>query len=110
MYDLWCLYSTFPDKESAILIADNLLKENLIACANITEGVTSLYKWQGERQQAEECVLIAKTQQACVDQAIERIRQLHSYDVPCVAAWPLEKGYHEFFQWVRSMTPPVGLK
>jgi periplasmic divalent cation tolerance protein len=107
MHDVWCLYSTFPKKELATLIADNLLKENLIACANIIEGVSSLYMWEGKREQSAECIMLAKTQGSCVEQAIFCIKQLHSYEVPCVVAWKLEKGYPDFLQWVTASTVPA---
>jgi len=40
--------STFPDAETARRIAEQLVTEHLVACANILPGVQSIYHWQGK--------------------------------------------------------------
>lgn len=96
------LYITFASKEEAISVARKLLAEKLIACANVLDGSTSIYNWQGETQQQSEAVFFAKTTAAQAQKAIERIKELHSYELPCILVLPVESGFVPFMQWVEG--------
>ncbi|QDT63266.1 divalent-cation tolerance protein CutA [Calycomorphotria hydatis] len=98
------LYITFSSREEALSVAHTLVKEHLIACGNIIDGVTSVYEWQGEVHEDSELVLLAKTDSNLVEQATARILELHSYDCPCVTAIPIEGGNPAFLQWVNDQT------
>ena len=52
---------TAKDKKEAGKIARGLLEAKLIACANIVEGVQSLFWWQGKIDSSEEVLLVLKT-------------------------------------------------
>ncbi len=94
------LYVIFSSKEEAITVAHKLLVEKLIACANMLDGSISIYNWQGEVQQQTEVILFAKTTNAQAQKAIERIKELHSYELPCIIVIPIESGFLPFIQWV----------
>lgn len=96
------LYVTFASKEEAVSVAHKLLAEKLIACANIFDGSTSIYRWQGEVQQANEAILFAKTTDKQAQKAVDRIKELHSYDLPCVLILPVEAGLPAFMGWVEG--------
>jgi len=81
-----------------------LLEKRLIACANLYDNVTSLYRWQGGIQQEQEVTIMAKTNAAKVAGAIEFIKSTHSYQLPCVTAHPLADGSAPFLQWVEDET------
>ncbi len=98
------LYATFANKEEALSIAHKLLEEKLIACANVLDGGASIYRWQGEVQQASEVIMFAKTTQGKAEKAAKRIKELHSYDLPCVLILPVESGLPEFMEWVETET------
>ena len=98
------LYATFDSKEEAVSIAHKLLEEKLVACANVLDGGASIYRWQGEVKQANESILFAKTTQEQAQKAAKRIKELHSYDLPCVLILPVEDGLPEFMQWVKTET------
>jgi uncharacterized protein involved in tolerance to divalent cations len=51
---------------------------------------------------AEEVPAILKTHGWQVDELIERIAVLHSYDTPCFAAWPFEKILRRYADWVED--------
>jgi periplasmic divalent cation tolerance protein len=72
---------TAPPKLAESL-ARQLLKDRLIACANLVPRVTSLYWWQGKIQRDEEVLLVMKTHQRHLKRLHARVRELHSYDVP----------------------------
>jgi periplasmic divalent cation tolerance protein len=98
------LYTTFPSKEEAVYVANKLLAEKLIACANVLDGSTSVYNWQGETKEQNEAIFFAKTSVAQAQKAISRIKELHSYDVPCVLVLPVDGGFQPFMEWVEKET------
>ncbi|MDE3015826.1 MAG: divalent-cation tolerance protein CutA [Pseudomonadota bacterium] len=104
MTKIWLLYSIFPDREKAFSAARALLDESLIACANVQDGVTSLYRWQGDIRQDSETALIAKTRREKVEAATARLKELHPYELPCIIAWPAHKGFAPFLRWVEKET------
>jgi len=98
------LYATFPGKEEAISIANKLLEEKLIACANVLDGSTSVYNWQGETKEQNEAILFAKTREGQSQKAISRIKELHSYELPCILVLPVDGGFPLFMEWVEKET------
>ena len=97
-------YVTCPERAAAERLARTLLDERLIACANLIDGMTSLYRWDGEIRQESETVLILKTSHCLVPALVSRINELHVYDCPCVSAWPITDGNPEFLKWVAAET------
>lgn len=98
------LYSTFPDRESALKAAHALVEKRLVACVNVNEGITSIYRWEGKIAQENEVTLIAKTQQKTLERAINHLKQLHPYTVPCIVALPVVDGHVAFLDWVKQET------
>jgi len=98
------IYSTFPSAQEAKTVASALLEDRLIACANISAPVTSLYRWEGKLEQNEEVVLIAKTRVTLAEAAAGRIKALHSYQCPCVVILPILGGYTPFLEWLAAET------
>lgn len=94
------IYITCKDKTEALIISKHLLEENLIACANVIEGMTSLYRWEGKIVEDREVILIAKSQASVVDALTKRVKELHSYDIPCVVSLPIEGGNPAYLQWI----------
>jgi len=80
-------------------IARVLIEEKLAACVNITE-VNSYYRWEGEFCEDKEALLIIKTEKSRVDEIIERIKELHSYELPEIIALPIVAGYDKYLEWV----------
>lgn len=98
------IYITAGNLEEAKSISVALLDLKLVACANISGPVTSLYLWQGERHENEEWTIIAKTTEACQAGILELVGKIHSYQCPCVVAIPLTGGNPAFLEWVASET------
>jgi periplasmic divalent cation tolerance protein len=101
---VWFAYVVTPDRDSADRIARALLSEELIACANVIDGMTSIYRWQGEIRNDRETVLIVKTRQPCLHEVVATIKKIHPYDCPCVAAWPITAGNPDFLRWIETET------
>lgn len=97
-------YITAGSRDEALALGRALVEERLAACANVIEGMTSVYRWQGAIQEDPEVVLIAKTRRELVDRLTARVRELHSYDVPCVVALPVQGGNAAFLDWIVAET------
>jgi periplasmic divalent cation tolerance protein len=95
-------YITFPSKTEAKNTVLALLQEELIACANIIDGVESYFPWEDGIQQANEVSVIFKTKQKNQDKIVRLVRQLHSYEIPCVVFTPIENGNPEFLRWIEE--------
>lgn len=98
------VYVTTGDMEEAVRIGRAVVDERLAACANIIHGMRSVFRWQDRVQEAEECVLILKTEEVRLAALTERITVLHEYDCPCVVAWPLTAGNAPFLHWIAEET------
>ena len=94
------LYVTCSNRAEARNIAHTLLGEKLIACGNITENVTSLYRWGGSLEESHETTLLVKTRADKSSEVIARIKQLHRYDCPCIVAWPIVDAYEPYLRWI----------
>ena len=99
MPEIVLIHSTFTNEAEAVSVARALLSERLVACANISQ-VRSLYRWDGAVQDAPESMLLVKTSMEKQQLVMARIRALHSYTLPCIAAYPLSAGDAAFLAWV----------
>ena len=96
------VYAIFANAEEAERIGRTVIEERLAACINILPGVRSIYRWQDAIESAEEVAAIFKTSNNKADALITRIAGLHSYDVPCIASWPIDKILGSYADWVED--------
>ncbi|MBU1934655.1 divalent-cation tolerance protein CutA [Patescibacteria group bacterium] len=93
-------YITTPTKKEAKDIVLELLESGLIACGNIISGVESYFVWEEEIAKANEYVIIFKTRTRNENKIIRLVRDIHSYECPCVVFMSIEDGNPEFLKWV----------
>jgi len=98
------VYVTASSGDEARRIAGAIITEKLAACANIIDGMASIYRWQGAIAEDREVVLILKTREALVERLTARVKALHSYDCPCVVSWPIAAGNADFLAWIEAET------
>ena len=96
------VYAIFANADEAERIGRQMVDERLAACVNILSPCRSIYRWQGAIESAEEVPAILKTTLAQADALIDRIAALHSYDVPCIAVWPIDKLLVDYAEWVED--------
>lgn len=101
------VYITAENKLQAVSIGEHLVKERLVACVNILEGVTSIYWWNSHVEQDQETLLLAKTRTANVSAIIERVKGLHTYECPCITSWQIENASAEYLSWIERETIPA---
>ena len=92
----------FASEDEARTIGRTVVEERLAACVNIGGPVHSIYHWQGDIEEADEVAASFKTTAAMADILIARIAGLHSYDVPCIFAEPVEKLLASYAEWVEE--------
>ena len=81
-------------------IATALVAERLAACVNVVPGIASIYRWQGEVQRDQEWLLVVKSRRDVLDDLVQRVRELHSYDLPETIALPLVGGSAPYLDWL----------
>ena len=93
---------TAKDKKEATTIAKGLLEAKLIACANIIDGVQSLFWWQGKIDSLKEVVMVLKTKKNLFKKVLTRVKALHSYQTPEIIALPIVNGSEDYLKWINS--------
>ena len=95
---------TAGSPEEAVRIGRALVEERLAACANVVGPIRSIYRWQGEVEDAAEHLLLLKARAADVPAVDRRVRALHSYDVPEVLALPVAAAGTAYLAWLADAT------
>ncbi len=97
------LYITFTNANEAELICKALVNENLAACCNILSDAKSIYKWNDEVCEEQEIIAIIKTTQQRISHVENRIKELHSYDTPCLLRLEVSQQSDEhYLTWIKN--------
>ena len=101
---IYFAYIPTSSKDEALKLAHLAVEQQLAACANIYDAITSVYKWEGQIQQDEECLLILKTDGLHKEALTKLIESEHSYDCPCITFFAADRvdGHQPYFDWVRE--------
>jgi len=102
--DYMVVLTTCSSEDEAKRIAKKLVEEHLIACANVIANVFSIYKWQGQLCEEGEVLIIMKSRREHLNKIQNRIKVLHSYDVPEIIALPIIGGSQAYLDWVFQET------
>jgi periplasmic divalent cation tolerance protein len=95
---------TAGDAEALASLTRTLVEERLAACGQNIASIRSIYRWEGAVQDDPEARVGLHTRSALVPELVERIKDLHSYDVPCVIALPVVAGNPAYIEWVLAET------
>jgi len=96
--------STLPDRDHAEKMAHFLIEQQLAACVNILPSVTSVYRWQGKVESADETILLIKTTMARYPDLEAAIKDQHPYELPEIIAVPVSSGLSAYLEWVATET------
>ena len=96
--------TTCPDEATAEGIAGALVEERLAACGNVIPGLTSIYRWKGAVERADEWLLMLKTSAPRVEPLAARLKELHPYDVPEILILDVARGDSAYLRWVVAET------
>ncbi len=93
------VYITAGSMDEAKSIGRVLVEERLAACVNIFP-ITSIYRWKDNIEEAGEFVMLVKTVADKVKDIEKRVKQLHSYEVPCIISFKLDSGSEDYLKWI----------
>lgn len=89
-----------PDQATLADLGRRLVEERLAACANVWGGIRSVYRWQGEVEEAGEALALLKTTGGSLDALQQRVRALHPYEEPEILALAVDAGSSSYLTWV----------
>ncbi|WP_423823387.1 divalent-cation tolerance protein CutA [Salinisphaera sp. SPP-AMP-43] len=101
-HDPMLVYVTTPDHAVAKRIAAALIEHHEAACVNIVAGMESVYRWQGQVETDQECLLLIKTRRERLNDIDARLDTLHPDDVPERIAVPIVDGATAYMQWLHE--------
>lgn len=103
MTDLCVVLCTCSGVEEAKKLAKLALTTQLAACVNIIPEITSMYWWNDEIQEDNECQLLFKTQTTHTEKLYNVIRTAHSYDTIEWVVLNIEDASDDYADWMRSI-------
>ncbi|MCS6295726.1 MAG: divalent-cation tolerance protein CutA [Nitrospira sp.] len=95
---------TTASYEEAEKIGRIIVESRLAACANVLNGMHSIFRWDNKINVENECLMIIKTTLQRYSELEAVIRQHHSYSVPEIIALPVVAGSVPYLNWIRSET------
>ncbi len=95
---------TAEDGSWLVELTRSLVSERLVACGHHVEAIRSVYRWDGAIHDEPEARVSLHTRMSLVDRVVERVRERHPYEVPCVIALPVVGGNPDYVAWVLAET------
>ena len=93
---------TAPSEAMVLELGRRLVDDRLAACVSVMPGVTSIFMWEGKREEASEALLVIKTRAERYPALQQRVLELHPYSVPEVLALAVEAGAPAYLRWVQD--------
>jgi periplasmic divalent cation tolerance protein len=98
------IMSTFPDQESILNVAQDLIvKKKLCACINLIK-VRSLYVWKNKLEDQQEFMALFKTTKLSADKLKSEIKKFHPYEVPEIIEIKMNDVYKTYMSWISEST------
>ena len=98
------IFITAPTPDTGEEIGRILVTEGLAACVNIIPRITSVYIWEGKICKDEEVLLLVKSRKSLFPAIRDRVKLMHSYDIPEIISLPIIAGLQEYLDWLKSAT------
>jgi periplasmic divalent cation tolerance protein len=100
MTDKRVVLTTTASEEEARKIARALVGERLAACVNIIPKIESIYRWQDKVEEAREYLLLIKTTDSAFPRLQQKLKELHSYELPECVALAMTAGSPSYLKWI----------
>ena len=100
--DLLVVVTSLPNLEAATALARALVETNLAACVQMSEGLYSVYRWEGKVCEEQEVLLSAKTIALRWDEICTFIKESHPYDLPEILAFSPKQYEQQYGDWVQA--------
>ncbi|MCI4624676.1 MAG: divalent-cation tolerance protein CutA [Candidatus Magnetoovum sp. WYHC-5] len=100
--DYYVALITAPNVDEAVKIANTLVSENIVKCVNIIKEIRSIYSWKGNVEDEPETLLVCKLKKDNFDSLKDKVKTLHSYEVPEIIALPIVESSKDYLDWLNS--------
>ena len=97
------IISTYPNKKLITKIANEFLKNKIIACVNISK-ISSIYSWNGKVENTSEYLAIFKTVSKNKKLLKQKIKETHPYDIPEIAEIDVTSLNKLYLNWLIDST------
>ena len=94
--------TTVEKAQDSEQIARQLVERELAACVQVIAPIVSIYRWQGQLEQAREQLLLIKTTRAAYGELEAALKQLHPYQTPEIIALPVTSGSADYLAWLND--------
>jgi|YelNatPaOPRAMG01_1025707.scaffolds.fasta_scaffold00278_68 periplasmic divalent cation tolerance protein len=98
------VFITCQNLEEARKIAKALLSKRLAACINILPQIESFYWWKNKIEESKEALLLIKSKTSLLNELINEVKLIHSYETPEIIALPIIGGYKNYIKWLDQET------
>ncbi len=95
------VFTTVGSEAEAKRIARALVERKLAACVQISQ-IESFYHWNGAVQNEPEYRLLIKTADERYGEVEAAIREMHSYELPAIHAWAMDRIYAPYGEWIAT--------
>lgn len=100
MSDFIEIHWTSGSIDEARKVCRYLVQERLVACAQITPWIESIYLWNGLLETTQESKITLKSHRSLFEEVKRIIKENCSYQVPEITFTPIEGGNAEYFDWL----------
>jgi periplasmic divalent cation tolerance protein len=90
----------------ASTFARTLVEDRVAACVNVLGEMHSVYAWEGTVEEEQERQLIIKTSSDRLLALWDRVKELHSYEIPEFVVLPVIDGNDAYLRWIHDSTRP----
>lgn len=99
----YVVISTVSNEKEGERISKILVAEGMVACVNIIPRVKSIYSWKGKVCEEKEAIMVIKTGRRRINELINNIKKLHSYEIPEILVFNVDKGEKSYLKWLRGI-------
>jgi periplasmic divalent cation tolerance protein len=92
--------TTTEHRQDAEKIAGILVDKRLAGCVQIVGPITSVYRWKGLIETAEEWQCLIKSKHGLYEDIEKIIKSVHPYEIPEIIVMPLVKGSKDYLEWL----------
>jgi periplasmic divalent cation tolerance protein len=91
-------------QERARALQRVLLEARAAACVQILGPISSAYWWEGQIEEAQEWLCVAKTRRSAYSRLESLVKENHPYETPEILAIPILVGNPSYLDWIDAET------
>ncbi len=100
MTEMLIVLTTFAAEEDGARVVRALVEERLIACGSLLPAARSIYRWKDGVADEREVVAVLKARKQDWTALLNRLHELHPYEVPECLAVRVAAGAPKYMAWL----------